>query len=86
MFRTPERDAHLHVYEPRAPAVQDYLDLRDWLRQSPSDRALYEATKRELAQREWSDMNDYADAKTDVVHAVLGRARAWRSGDGAGAR
>ena len=79
MFRTPERDVHLHVYAPEDQAVTDYLDLRDWLRQSPSDRALYEATKRDLAQREWSDMNHYADAKSDVIHAVLGRARTWRS-------
>ena len=80
MFRTPERDVHLHVYEPGAPAVQDYLDLRDWLRVSAPDRELYEATKRELAQREWADMNHYADAKSDVIAAVLGRARAWRRG------
>ena len=78
MLRTPERDVHLHVYAAGDQAVTDYLDLRDWLRESASDRALYEATKRDLAQREWSDMNDYADAKSDVVLDVLGRAREWR--------
>ena len=83
LFRTPERDVHLHVCEPGAPAVRDYLDLRDWLRESAPDRELYAATKRDLARREWSDMNHYADAKTDVVHAVLGRARTWRRGAGA---
>ncbi|NEK87177.1 GrpB family protein [Blastococcus saxobsidens] len=82
MFRTPARDVHLHVYEPGGQAVADYLDLRDWLRESGSDRALYEATKRELARREWSDMNHYADAKSDVVQVILRRARAWRSGTG----
>ena len=82
MFRTPERDVHLHVHEPGHHAVADYLDLRDWLRESESDRALYEATKRELAQREWSDMNHYADAKSDVIQVILRRARAWRSADG----
>jgi GrpB-like predicted nucleotidyltransferase (UPF0157 family) len=86
MFRTPERDVHLHVYSAEDQAVADYLDLRDWLRESASDRALYEATKRDLAAREWSDMNDYADAKSDVIRAVLGRARAWRSGDTRNAR
>ena len=52
LFRTPERDMRLHVYEPGDQAVQDYLDLRDWLRESESDRSLYAATKRELAQHE----------------------------------
>jgi GrpB-like predicted nucleotidyltransferase (UPF0157 family) len=28
-----------------------------------------------LAQRPWSDMNHYADAKTEVITQILGRAR-----------
>lgn len=82
MFRTPERDAHLHVYAQGRPEVADYLDLRDWLRRSASDRALYEATKRALAQRAWEDTNDYADAKSDVIRDVLTRARTWRAAGG----
>lgn len=81
MLRTPPRDVHLHVYEPSDEAVQNYLDLRDWLRESEPDRALYAATKRRLAQREWSDMNHYAEAKSEVILDILGRARAWRSGE-----
>lgn len=80
MLRAPDEDVHLHVCEPADQSVADYLDLRDWLRVSASDRALYAAVKRDLAQRAWVDMNDYADAKTDVVLDVLGRARAWRKG------
>lgn len=79
MLRTPGKDVHLHVYEPADKAVVDYLDLRDWLRESAADRALYAATKRDLAQRAWFDMNDYADAKSDVVLDILGRAREWRN-------
>lgn len=79
MLRTPAKDVHLHVYEPADQAVVDYLDLRDWLRVSVADRALYAGTKRDLARRAWSDMNDYADAKSDVIRDILERARAWRS-------
>jgi GrpB-like predicted nucleotidyltransferase (UPF0157 family) len=79
MLRTPERDVHVHVYEPDRPEVRDYLDLRDWLRVDAGDRALYAATKHRLARQQWADMNRYADAKTDVVLAVLARARAWRA-------
>lgn len=79
MFRTPERDAHIHVYPSGDRAIRDYLDLRDWLRIDGSDRALYEGVKRDLAQRPWSDMNHYAEAKSDVIQQVLGRARAWRA-------
>jgi GrpB-like predicted nucleotidyltransferase (UPF0157 family) len=79
MFRTPERDVHVHVYSSGDQAIADYLDLRDWLRVDESDRALYAGVKRDLAQRTWTDMNHYADAKTDVIQQVLGRARVWRS-------
>jgi GrpB-like predicted nucleotidyltransferase (UPF0157 family) len=82
MVRTPARDVHVHVYEPDRPEVRDYLDLRDWLRVDAQDRELYAATKRRLARQRWADMNDYADAKTDVIAAILARARAWRAGSG----
>ena len=80
MVRTPARDVHVHVYEPGRPEVRDYIDLRDWLRVDAEDRELYAATKRRLARQQWNDMNDYADAKTEVVHDLLTRARAWRAG------
>jgi GrpB-like predicted nucleotidyltransferase (UPF0157 family) len=82
MLRTPARDVHVHVYEPARREVQDYLDLRDWLRVDADDRELYASTKRRLAQQQWSDMNHYADAKTGVVHDVLARARVWRESAG----
>lgn len=79
MLRTVERDTHLHVYQPGRPEVRDYLDLRDWLRVDAKDRALYAAEKRRLAEQPWRDMNDYADAKTDMIRDILSRARVWRA-------
>lgn len=75
MVRTPERDVHIHILEPDDPAVADYLLLRDRLRRDADDRELYERTKRDLLTREWDDMNDYADAKTEVIEAIKARAR-----------
>lgn len=79
MLRTPARDVHLHVYEPEHPEVRNHLDLRDWLRADADDRDLYANTKRLLARQRWSDVNEYADAKTEVVRAILTRARTWRA-------
>ena len=83
MFRTPARDVHIHVYTSGEQAITDYVDLRDWLRVDEADRDLYAEVKRDLARRRWTDMNHYAEAKTDVIAQVLGRARAWRT-SGAG--
>ncbi|MBG6239729.1 GrpB-like predicted nucleotidyltransferase (UPF0157 family) [Mycetocola sp. CAN_C7] len=79
LVRTPTRDVHVHLYERGAPAIDAYLLLRDRLRTDAGDRALYESTKRALLSKPWVDMNDYADAKTDVIVAIKERARAERN-------
>lgn len=74
MVRTPERDVQVHVWGDDAVEVERYLLLRDRLRRSARDRALYERTKRELAQRPWDDINYYAEAKSETIAAILARA------------
>lgn len=78
LVRTPARDVHVHVYEEGAAAIDAYLLLRDRLRSHPADRELYARTKRALMTRRWDDMNDYADAKSEVIGGILARARAAR--------
>ena len=78
LVRTPERSVHVHVYEQGAAAIDEYLLLRDHLRTDAADRELYASVKRDLLDRRWDDMNDYADAKTEVVTAIKARARAAR--------
>ena len=78
LVRTPSRDVHVHLFEHGDPAVDEYLLLRDHLRSDAADRTLYETTKRGLLSKRWDDMNDYADAKTDVILAIKARARAAR--------
>jgi GrpB-like predicted nucleotidyltransferase (UPF0157 family) len=74
MFRTPERDVHVHVWAAEDPEVDKYLRFRDRLRGSPEDRRAYEHLKKELAKRDWRDMNDYADAKSELIAEILDRA------------
>ena len=75
MFRTPEKDVHVHVYSNDCPEIQRNLSFRDRLRSNVEERQRYEQTKRELAKREWSDMNDYANAKTEMIESILSRCR-----------
>jgi GrpB-like predicted nucleotidyltransferase (UPF0157 family) len=79
MFRTPAHDVHLHVWPTGCKESSDYLTLRDWLRAHAEDRHLYESTKRELAGRQWRDMNYYAEAKGPVIAEIMARARCDRS-------
>jgi GrpB-like predicted nucleotidyltransferase (UPF0157 family) len=75
MVRTTARDVHVHVMSADAGAANDYLLFRDRLRSDPSERELYERTKRHLIKQEWSDMDAYAEAKTGVIADIKKRAR-----------
>lgn len=79
MFRTPEKDVHVHVLSPGSREVERLLLLRDHLRANEEDRELYAATKRELASTDWPSTQHYADAKTGIVEDILTRASACRS-------
>lgn len=70
----PDEPVNLHIYPPEHAEVRKYLLFRDRLRSDAGDRLLYESTKRGLADREWPDMNYYAEAKGPVIEAILGRA------------
>lgn len=74
MFRTPEFDVHVHVFSPGCVEVARHLAFRNHLRNHAEDRLRYEALKRKLAQEDWSDMNAYARAKTELVEEILVRA------------
>ena len=76
MFRTPERDAHVHIYSAGCPEIERCLTFRDRLRRNLDDRSRYEKTKRLLATHDWSDMNEYAEAKTKVIESIIAAARA----------
>ncbi len=73
MLKGPDTDVNLHVFTVGCQEVDRMLKFRDHLRANPSDRKLYEATKRELASREWAYIQNYADAKTDVVEEIIAR-------------
>ena len=76
MLRTPEKDVHVHVYSVGCKEIEQNLIFRNRLRRNADDRRRYERTKRELASKEWPDMNAYADAKTQIIEIILAAAQA----------
>ena len=75
LFKGPDTDINLHVFPPGSAEIDRHLRFRDHLRSDAADRELYEATKRELAARRWTYIQQYADAKTQVIEAILERSR-----------
>ena len=76
VFKGPGRDINLHVFSAGCPELGRMLLFRDWLRANAADRQLYADAKRELASRRWKYMQQYADAKTEVVREIMARAEA----------
>jgi GrpB-like predicted nucleotidyltransferase (UPF0157 family) len=74
MLRTPELDVHVHVWTAGGEEARRHLAFRDRLRASDADRAAYAALKRELAAREWDDINHYAEAKGPLIREIEARA------------
>jgi GrpB-like predicted nucleotidyltransferase (UPF0157 family) len=83
MLRTPARDVHVHVFSPGCVEIERYLLLRDRLREVAAEREPYERTKRKLAERSWPTVQHYAEAKTEVVEAIIARALDARHDPGA---
>jgi len=78
-LRRSDPAANLHVFAVGCPEIDRMVLFRDRLRASPEDREIYRAAKTDLAARRWGAVQDYADAKTDVVAAILARADAGRN-------
>ena len=74
MFKGTNPNLNLHVFSAGCPEVDSMLRFRDWLRTHDEDRDLYQRAKLELAGRDWTYMQDYADAKTAVVAEIMKRA------------
>ena len=74
VFKGPDTNINLHTFTEGCPEIDRMVDFRDWLRSHDDDRELYERTKQDLAAREWRFIQHYADAKTEVVEAIIARA------------
>ncbi len=75
VFKGPDTDVNLHVFSPGCVEITRMLSFRDWLRAHPEDRQHYDCTKRELAAKDWKYVQNYADAKSEVVERILARAQ-----------
>lgn len=71
MLKTPRFDGNLHVFSVECEEIDRMIAFRDWLRLHEEDRRLYEDTKRKLAARTWKHIQNYADAKSEVINEIF---------------
>ena len=71
LFKRTAPMTNIHVFSQGCSEIARMLRFRDLLRRDADARTRYESTKRDLARREWGTVQDYADAKTDVVELLL---------------
>ncbi|MFZ1022737.1 MAG: GrpB family protein [Thermoplasmata archaeon] len=71
LLKGPDINVNLHVFSSGSGEIARMLTLRDRLRTDEADRQLYARTKERLAGRTWKHVQDYADAKSEVIEAIL---------------
>jgi GrpB-like predicted nucleotidyltransferase (UPF0157 family) len=74
LFKGPVTVINLHVFSAGCTETDRMVRFRDRLRAHPEDRQRYEDVKRDLSQRDWKYVQQYADAKTAVVSEIMARA------------
>jgi GrpB-like predicted nucleotidyltransferase (UPF0157 family) len=74
VLKGPDTNVNLHVFSVGCPELERMVGFRDWLRTHDDDRGLYERTKRDLVARDWRFVQNYADAKSEVVETIAARA------------
>ena len=74
VLKGAEPPVNLHVFGSGCEEVERMLLFRDWMRSHDDDRDRYARAKRDLAAREWTYVQHYADAKSEVVREIITRA------------
>ena len=78
MLKTPRFDGNLHVFSVECEEIDRMIAFRDWLRLHEEDRRLYEDAKRKLAACTWKYVQNYADAKSEVIKEIFARTLVFR--------
>lgn len=81
-FAGRARDVQVHVCGAHRAWERRNLLFRDYLRADPTARSDYLDAKVRAAERWRYDRIVYADAKTEVIEVLLGRAAIWASATG----
>lgn len=71
MFKGKSPEVNLHVFSIGCKEADRMIDFRDWLIAHEDDSRLYANTKKHLATKDWKYVQEYADAKSEVVKEIF---------------
>ena len=71
MFKGKSLEVNLHVFSIGCKEADRMIDFRDWLIAHEDDSRLYANTKKHLATKDWKYVQQYADAKSEVVKEIF---------------
>ncbi len=80
VLKGEQPDVNLHVFTLGSAEIARMLGFRNRCRTHPEERDLYLRTKQALAGQVWRHVQHYANAKGEVVEAIIARALAERGG------
>ena len=70
---------NLYVCIAGSPALRNHLAVRDICRRDAAVRDTYGKKKLDLAKEEWADVDEYCEAKNEILAWVLGKAgMSWK--------
>jgi GrpB-like predicted nucleotidyltransferase (UPF0157 family) len=65
-----EHKFHIHLVQTGGDWWTRHILFRDYLRKNVWAKNEYAVLKRQLAEKDWTDANEYADAKTDFIKTI----------------
>ncbi len=71
MFKGKSPEVNLHVFSVGCEEAVRMIVFRNWLRNNTTDCELYAAAKKKLAVRNWKYIQEYADAKSEIVREIF---------------
>lgn len=74
VLKGPDINLNLHVFGEGCEEAERMRLFRDHLMTDADARERYTAVKHQLAERTWTRIQDYADAKTPIVEEILAEA------------
>ncbi|MCB0653170.1 MAG: GrpB family protein [Saprospiraceae bacterium] len=71
------RLCHVHIWQFGTSEWIRHIAFRDYLKENDTLKSQYEALKKQLSEKTWSDGNEYNQGKNSFIKTIEAKAVAW---------